>query len=187
MALMVTLLDRTAAGQTSSPYLVQARQKPCQHGLHAQPKGGPFSVFLFCDDALGSNIGVILTEPGAGPGKIELSGTKVWDKWDTNNRFWQETKWATDVVNFAWSPSFRYIYVATSGIYGDGGFFKLDLKERLSERLLPKSSAKYSFELGGGHLTKIEKVDLNKRVIIVGIYWLGQAPSLVANEEVHLE
>jgi hypothetical protein len=188
IALTVILLDTTAVGQTSSPYLIQASQTPCKHGLHPQPKGGPFSVFLFCDGALGSNIGVILTERGAGPGKIELSRTNVWDKWkwDTNDRFWQEKEWATDVENFAWSPSFRYIYAATSGIYGDGGFFKLDLKDRVFERLLPKPSANYSDQLRMGYLTKIEKLDLKKSNITAGIY-LYETHKLIARESFPLD
>ncbi|MBI5483653.1 MAG: hypothetical protein HY888_04215 [Deltaproteobacteria bacterium] len=49
----------------------------CKHGLHSQPNKGPFSVFLFCDDALGANIGIILTERGAGPGNVPLNEMKV--------------------------------------------------------------------------------------------------------------
>ncbi len=90
LSMLLTVLFEVAFAKDSPTYLIQASPKYCRHGLHVQPNGGSFSVFLFCDDAVGSNIGVILTEPGAGPGKIRLTGTKVWDKWDTNNRFWQE-------------------------------------------------------------------------------------------------
>jgi hypothetical protein len=189
LSILLTVTLGTAFAKDSFTYLIQASpQKNCRHGLHPHPRGGSFSVFLFCDDALGSNIGVILAEPGAGPGKIRLTGPKVWDKWDTNNRFWQEKEWATDVVNFAWSPSFRYVYVATSAMYGDGGFFKLDLKDRVSERLLPKPSAKYWDQLQMmGYLTQIEKLDLKKNVITVGIYSYYPTDKLIARESVPLD
>ena len=93
-------------------YLIKALGNKCKHGLHKQPGGGPFSVFLFCDDALASNIGVINTQPAAGPGNIQLSPTKIWDKWYTYDRFWQDRSWATDVNSFAWSPDLKYLYIA---------------------------------------------------------------------------
>ena len=185
--LMLGLIHGTIFAQTSTPYLVQAQSEKCQHRLHPQPNRGPFSVFLFCDDALGSNIGVILTEPGGGPGAMKLTGDMVWDKWYTNDRFWQDKLWATDVVNFLWSPSLRYLYVATSGIYGHGGFFKLDLKERSFIRLLPDPSATYMHHLEGGYFTKIKEVDIEKDLIIVGIYVYDETFTLVAQEEIQLE
>ena len=136
---------------------------------------------------MGSNIGVILTEPGGGPGAIKLTGEKAWDKWYTNDRFWQDKLWATDVVNFLWSPSLRYLYVATSGIYGDGGFFKLDLQDRSSSRLLPDPSAKYSQRLKSDYYTMIDKVDIEKNYITVGVYVYDETLILVAQEEIPLD
>ena len=185
--LIFSLIHLTIFAQTSNPYLVQAQFENCQHRLHPQPEKGPFSVFLFCDDALGSNIGVVLTEPGGGPGAMKLTGDMLWDAWYVNDRFWQDKLWATDVVNFLWSPSLRYLYVATSGIYGDGGFFRLDLMKRSSIRLLPDPSAKYKHHLEGGYFTQIEKIDMKKDLIIVGIYSYEEASTLVAREEIPLE
>ena len=184
---MFGLIHGITFAQTPTPYLIQAQSKNCQHRLHPQPNKGPFSVFLFCDDALGSNIGVILTEPGGGPGALKRTGDMVWNKWYTNDRFWQDKLWATDVVNFLWSPSLHYLYVATSGIYGDGGFFKLDLKERSSSRLLPYPLAKYLNRLEDGYFTKIEKVDIENKLIIVGIYVYDYDLTLVVQEEIPLE
>ena len=184
---MICLIHVTIFAQTPAHYLVQAQFENCQHRLHPQPENGPFSVFLFCDDALGSNIGVILTEPGGGPGAIRLTGDMVWDKWYTNDRFWQDKLWTTDVVNFLWSPSLRYLYVATSGIYGDGGLFELDLVKRSSVRLLPDPSAKYKHRLEGGYFTQIEKVDMEKDLIIVGIYVYDETSTMVAREEIPLD
>lgn len=178
----------TASAEESFSYLIQASGKYCKHGLHAQPNGGPFSIFLFCDDALGSNIGVINTEPGAGPGAIQLTEAKVWDKWYTFDRFWQEKEWATDVVNFAWSPSLRYIYVATSRIYGDGGLFRLDLKERTAVRLLPTPKASYFSRLDKvEYYTYIDNINVKKKLIRVKIYTYDTDKALIAAEDIHLE
>jgi hypothetical protein len=93
-------------------------------------------------------------------------------------------QWATEVVSFAWSPSLEFLYVATSGIYGDGGLFKLNLKERKSERLLLNKSAKYFKEIESGCSTKIERIDLKKKKIIVSIADNYIGGNLVATEEI---
>ncbi|MEJ2061105.1 MAG: hypothetical protein P8Y64_11580 [Gammaproteobacteria bacterium] len=139
-------------------YLIVASPKVCKQGLYHQPSGGPFSVFLFCDDALGSNIGIINTADGAGPGTIPLPQPKTWDKWDVNDRFWQQPEWATDVNSFAWSPDLRFLYVATSGIYGTGDLYKLDLVKRTYVTLLPDSRT--PVELNHGFTTEITHVDI---------------------------
>jgi hypothetical protein len=185
--LIFILVHGISFSQDSSSYLIQPQIENCQHGLHAQPNGGPFSVFLFCDDALGSNIGVILTQPGAGPGKIKLTADQSWDQWNTNDRFWQDKLWATDVVNFLWSPSLRYLYVATSGIYGNGGFFKLDLQACVFECVLPDTSANYFSGLKTGYLTSIEKVDTKNERITIGIYSYDETRTLIATEDIPLE
>jgi hypothetical protein len=174
-------------GANDDSLLVEAFGPQCKHGLHQQPKNGAFSVFLFCDDALGTNIGIILTERGAGPGPTPLPETREWRRWDTTNRFWQDRKWAADIVNFAWSPSQRYLYVATSGIYGDGGFFKLDLRERTFERLIPKSNSKYSSQLADMFFTKIKKIDEQRKQILVDISLYDPKEEKVATEVILLE
>jgi hypothetical protein len=77
IGLALFLVIITSQNTVAENQLVEAVRSKCVHGLHKQPDGGPFSVFLFCDDALGSNIGVINTAPGAGPGAIALAGPKI--------------------------------------------------------------------------------------------------------------
>ena len=77
LALLLLLTCEASTAREQSSFLVQVSPRSCTHGLHDQPNGGPFSVFVFCDDAIGVNIGVILTEPGAGPGRLQLEGTKT--------------------------------------------------------------------------------------------------------------
>jgi hypothetical protein len=166
----------------AEPGIVEASSQKCTHGLHPQPNNGPFSVFLFCDDALGSNIGIILTERGAGPGNVPLNDQKVWQTWDTVNRFWQDRKWAADVINFVWSPSQRYLYVATSGIYGDGGFFKIDLREHTYQQLMPSPNAPYKFQLKDMYYTRIRTIDLKNKKIVVEISLWDRKEERVATE-----
>jgi len=131
--LAVLLSTSASAGEL----LVRPSPAKCVQGLYPQPPGGPFSVFLFCDDAAGMNIGVINTSGGAGPGKIELPQPKIWNIWQVYDRFWQEQAWSADITSFAWSGDLKYLYVATSGIYGTGAVFKLDLLGRTYQMLFP--------------------------------------------------
>jgi len=184
--LLSIVMGNALAGE-SSDYLIQVAPNNCKHGILSQPNGGPFSVFIFCDDAAGVNIGIVLTEPGAGPGSIELTGHKAWDGWDTNDRFWQNKKWATDVVSFAWSPSLKFAYVGTSGVYGDGGLFKLSLVDRTFSRILPNPSAKYFSNLKSGYLTSVKTFDVKRNKAIVEIYLYGEERKLFTTEEIVFE
>lgn len=145
----------TSAGEIS-PFLIQVGgEENCQHGLHPQPgfgeyknPNGPFAVYLFCDMGLGTNIGVILIEPGAGGGKI---GLQPKSQWKVNKRFWQDPLWATDVTSFAWCPSGKYLYVATSMTYGDGQLFKLDLLYKAIEPVILKGQKGYDLRKYEGY------------------------------------
>ncbi len=65
------------------------------------------------------------------------------------------------MVNFAWGPSQRYLYVATSATYGDGGFFKLDLRERTRVRLPVDQASPYE--------TRITGIDLKTNTIKIQV------------------
>ena len=137
--------------------LVTVTPKNCTSGLYHQPDGGPFSVFLFCDDAAGVNIGIVNASGAAGPGRIDLGPLKVWDKWNVNDRFWQEPAWATDITSFAWSPNLRALYVGTSAVYGTGALYKLDLVNRTFELLVPKPE--WHLNPKSGYSTTITAID----------------------------
>jgi len=108
----------------------------CHHGLYHQPLG-TFAVFFTCDGPMGNNIGVINVLPGATPGRIDLGQQKIWD-WGPTSRYWHDAEWAADVTGFAWSPSGKYLYVATSSVYGDGHLFELDLVLRTAKKIFPR-------------------------------------------------
>jgi hypothetical protein len=92
----------------------------CQEGIYSQHKGSFFKLAVFCDDAAGTNIGVI----------FHSVGNKDW--------YWQELQWSQDVTAFWWSPGYKFLYVSTSGIYGSGAVYELDLVNRKARKALPK-------------------------------------------------
>ena len=153
----MALLIAVPVFAASSAYVVVATPIECRPGLYHQPGGGPFSVFLFCDDALGVNMGVVNSSGGAGPGPIELGPTREWSKWKVNDRFWQESAWATDITSLAWSPDLKSLYVGTQEVYGTGALYKLDLVNRTFRTLIPKPE----WQLGprAGYSTKITSMD----------------------------
>ena len=160
--------------------LVKATAKECKQRLYQQPNGGPFSVFLFCDDALGSNIGVINTSGGAGPGRIELGPTKEWSKWNVNDRFWQDPIWASDVTSFAWSRDLKSLYVATSEIYGTGAVYRLDLVSRTFTALVPdcRKSSKH------GCRAEIVGIDRSSGAVSVAVEFFDQVTQKSATKRV---
>jgi hypothetical protein len=99
--------------------------KLCKDGLHRQPKG-QFGVYVFCDDAQGTNIAVVHLYPG----------DSEFEKWPIARRFWQGEPWALDVSSIGWVPNKNLLVVATSEIYGEGNVFLLDLESQESTVLL---------------------------------------------------
>lgn len=158
----IILIITTLNAFSDDNLLINLASEKCQHGLHSQPKNG-YSIFVFCDDALGTNIGIILSKRGVFP-----ADSKQPNLWGTTKRFWQDGTWATDVQDIFWSPSGKYIYVSTSGVYGDGGLFELDLEKKKFSRLFPTSEWKRKNNLT--FLTKIVSYDANSMKIEVGLY-----------------
>ena len=171
-ALLITFsFPVTMFAEGTNAYLIHTGGENCKQGLHTQPNG-PFSVFLFCDDGLGENIGVICTEPGAGPGSIELPPPKVWSNWHVNNRFWQDASWATNVTSFAWSPSKKYLFVATNKVYGDGQLHQIDLVNRSSKIIKLKNEVNYDLNEYEVY-TIINEIDLSNKILRVSMYLLS--------------
>jgi hypothetical protein len=165
LVLILAVTIPLASFATNSSYLVKVSPKVCKHGLHEQPSRN-FSVFVFCDDAQGSNIGVILTRAGVGP----VEGQPPY-KWGTSRRFWQSGPWVTDVTSFSWSQTGRFLYVATSPIYGDGGLFELNLIRQEWKQLIPDTlELSNGKQFKSGNYTVIEDIDIDKNTITVGIY-----------------
>ena len=154
---------------------IPTSHKTCPHGLHSQPYNGPFSVFIFCDDAGGTNIGIIHSQPGA-------------RHWQLHDRFWQEKEWASDITSFLWAFSSAYAYVATQAIYGNGGIFKLNLESRTYEEIILSGLGKIKrseFE----HSTEIESYDIDKRImrVVMHLYNHKTKESLTIKEDIKFE
>lgn len=107
--------------------IIPASPRYCKPGLHEQPNG-PFAVMLFCEDALGSHLGVIYYKNMSVP---------LYERWSLTDRFWQRNEWGADVTGFTWDDTGKYLFVSTSAIYGSGAVYVLDLSARTSRRLFP--------------------------------------------------
>lgn len=117
-----------------SAQIIPASPRHCKPGIHEQPNG-PFAVMLFCEDALGSHLGVIYYKTMSNP---------VYESWSLTDRFWQQQEWGADVTGFAWDDTGKYLFVSTSPIYGSGAVYALDLGARSSHRLFPNEIHQHS-------------------------------------------
>lgn len=126
-SLLLLVTSVTASAQEDS---WQKAPGNCVPGLHSSPKG-PFAVMIYCEDALGIYLAVIHAAPMGAP--AAQSG-----KWSLEDRYWFDPLWASDITGFKWSSDGRELFVSTSGIYGSGGLFELDLFKRKATQLLPK-------------------------------------------------
>jgi hypothetical protein len=101
------------------PAIEKTSGHKCKGGAHTQPEG-PFGVYVFCDDAVGTNIAVLYQE----------LGEPRYGKWTLTRRFWQDGPWAADVSAFGWVPGRNLLVVATSEIYGSGAVYLLNLESQ---------------------------------------------------------
>ena len=132
--------------------VIRASPKYCKPGLHRQPNG-PYAVMLFCDDALGSNIGVI---------RIHL-GAPTADAWSLHDRFWQDGTWGGDVTAFAWDSERDLLLVSTEAIYGTGAVYRIQLKTRQYSTLFPPGKGKQWCD------TEITSIDRKRRTLTIKI------------------
>lgn len=119
--------------------VVRISPKYCVQGEHRQPNGF-FSLYVFCDDALGTNVALFAKDMDN-----PLVGAS--DTYDLGRRFWQGEEWAYDVVSFAWLNK-RELILSTAAIYGTGSVYILDL---------PNKTARNIFK-GTGAVVEIKKV-----------------------------
>ena len=129
----------------------------CDHGLHNQPNG-PMAIFHFCEDALGTHIGLVYYDRMGAPLPSDFYSKLADDEkktyytvWSLANRMWQDPIWASDVTSYAWSPKGTLLYVATSHVYGSGALYELDLVRHKYRQLAPKSNTANLTEPGPGY------------------------------------
>lgn len=144
------ILGASSVIATESPIAQKISGQKCNHGLLQQPNG-PFAVTVFCEDALGTYIGVICYAAGKCERSEYPDGSIRFEGWALNNRFWQEKIWASDVDSIAWSPNKKSLFVATGRIYGSGSLYQLDLEKRKVKQLLPIKSETSTSNPGPGY------------------------------------
>jgi hypothetical protein len=119
LASAIAIAEPPNGGDRGHPTIENISGRGCKGGAHAQPDG-PFGVYVFCDDAVGTNIAVFYQE----------LGEPRYGKWTLTRRFWQDGPWAADVSALGWVPSRNLLVVATSEIYGSGAVYLLNLESQ---------------------------------------------------------
>jgi len=160
-----------ASGESISPQLVKFEGN-CDHGLHKQPNG-PLAIVNFCEDALGTYIGIIYYEQMGAPVPIkfynELSKEEknsYYKVWSLENRMWQEPLWSTDVTSYAWGPNGKKLFVATSNIYGSGALYELDLLRRKYNQVAPAGIQRSISNPGPGFLI----TNISSEIMVYQLY-----------------
>ena len=115
----------------------------CVTGFYRYP-GHPFTVALFCEDALGAYMSVVHLGPIGAPATQN-------GRWTLKDRYWHDPLWGSDITGFKWKKDGTHLGVSTSPIYGSGGFFELDLKSRTVKQILPKEAAVSVHKPGPGY------------------------------------
>jgi hypothetical protein len=131
--------------------------------MYKQPNG-PMSLILFCDAALGTNIGLVYYDSPEAPvslhfyNKLTQAEKEAYYKiWSLANRMWQEPIWASDVTSYAWGPDGTKLYVATSGIYGSGALYELDLIRKKYKQIAPTGRVALDAPGPGYVITRMDK------------------------------
>lgn len=182
LMILVWVMATTISGPSlAAPVSRVSFDAQCVGGLHEQPQR-VFSVFTFCDSALGIHIAVLLQD---------LDGPFDVQKWGPTNRAWQDHQWASDVTSFAWDPSGHFLFVATSAVYGTGAVYRLDLAKRtyapvfqieeLDEALVRKESLAIRAET---HDAIVESMDAAKHTVELAIRLHGDGQTKIIGRKV---
>lgn len=91
-----------------------------------QYKINAFTVFLFCEDALGAYLGIVYSD------RMGQAGDKAWE---VEKRFWQDKTWSSDVTSFLLDPEFGRVFIATSSIFGTGDIYEINLYQKEGKKL----------------------------------------------------
>jgi len=119
--ILILFLSFSSLAFGESVSVIPLGAKHCTEGEHQQPEG-PFVIYVFCDDALGTNISIFLKELGA----------PFMGAYRLTKRFWQSDEWGANVTAFSWLQGSEYAVISTSKIYGSGKVYKLNLKKQKS-------------------------------------------------------
>lgn len=158
--------DQKKEGEQSKAITLEASvqiinvSNDCQHGLQ-EFQNKPFAMYVFCDDAVGNQIGFIWTRAGISDDSIPQNQ----NKWSEADRFWQEKPWAQDVVDVAILKTKNVAIVSTENIYSQAGIWLLDLNTR-SYKALPFQTKKFKISDVQTMLNIVSIDENNKKVHI---------------------
>jgi hypothetical protein len=160
----------TEASNLQDKQMWRYRTDGCNQGLYKQPKG-PMALLLFCEDALGTYIGLVYYDHMGSPVpydfflKLSQAEKETYFKiWSLDNRMWQDPMWASDVTSYAWGPDGTKLYIATSEIYGSGALYELDLIRKKYKQIAPSDRAAKLNAPGPGYI--ITQIDQDKNQLI---------------------
>lgn len=120
----VAFLFALATFAAHAEEVVNVSGSNCKAGAHENQQSA-FALYVFCDDALGTNVAVFRKDIGApseGP-------------YDLGKRFWQGQKWSYDVTSYAWLKDGRLL-LATSEVYGSDAVYVLDVENQKAKVVL---------------------------------------------------
>jgi len=127
----IAYYSRMEIGGTTAPLILNQTSDVGSHKTFYFPDPTHRSgVVVFGDDATGTTVGVVKT--------TNWASDDVERGWRQDRRFWQEKEWSLNVTSFGWSRDGRYLFVATSDIYGTGEVYQLDVDRRRWAVLFPR-------------------------------------------------
>jgi len=164
----IFILAISSYGVGKSEYFVSLLERDWKENtkIFTQPNG-PFALIIFDDQF-----------PVAGIIYYDIMGDPIRGAWKIDSRFWQEQEWADDINSFIWSPSGKYIYVATDITYGSGNLYRLDLLQKKYEKIFPTEQdiKKIGFT-ESGHASYIEYFDRTSQIMKVRLEIFKQGGS----------
>jgi hypothetical protein len=84
--------------------------------------------------------------------------------YDLGRRFWQGEPWSYDVISFAWLNESQLL-LSTSGIYGSGSVYVLNLLEKTSKVIYKDPGAVIEIREVGSDYVLIEMEGPNSTII----------------------
>jgi hypothetical protein len=169
LLLEVSLLAQAVSALDNKEMWIHAKEG-CNQGIYKQPNG-PMALILFCNDALGTYVGLVYYDSPEGPAselffnRLSETEKKIYYKtWSLENRMWQVPIWASDVTSYAWGPDGTKLYVATSEIYGSGALYELDLIRKKHKQIAPTGRVAKLNDPGPGYI--IMQIDKDKSNLI---------------------
>lgn len=147
-------LTREPGPPEPEDYLVRFTDGACQPGLTRQP-GGAQALLVLCETPHASSMAVVF--PDAPDTVTPLAG-----------RLWAEAPWAERATGVAWTRDGNALFVAGwLAPDGSGGLYRLDLAQRLAERVFPAVAPATDV---ASHYVRILRIDLEAGTLEAALF-----------------